>query len=40
MIAANKNGCCGIGIEFSKEYAELSKDRIKKECPGKVIQLF
>lgn len=40
VIAANKNGCCGIGIEFSKEYAELSKDRIKKECPGKVIQLF
>lgn len=40
VIAANKNGYNGIGIEFSKEYTLLSRDRIKEECPSCNVKLI
>lgn len=40
VIAANRNGYNGIGIEYSKEYAELSKSRIEDECAGVTIELL
>lgn len=40
VIAAIRHGLNGIGIEFSKEYAKLSKVRIEEECSDKTIKLI
>lgn len=40
IISAVKNGYTGIGIEFSKEYANLSKERFSEECPTKTIEML
>jgi DNA modification methylase len=40
IVSAVKCGYKGIGIEFSKEYAELAKRRFEEDVPGKTIQLL
>jgi DNA modification methylase len=39
IISAVKYGYRGVGIELSKEYAELARRRFAKELPGKKIKI-
>lgn len=40
IVSAVKCGYKGIGIEFSKEYAELAKRRFEENLPGKTVDLI
>ena len=40
IVSAVKNGYIGVGIEFSKEYAELAKNRLEKDIPDIKVELI
>ena len=40
IVSAVKCGYKGIGVEFSKEYAELAKRRCEEDLPGKTVELL
>lgn len=39
IVSAVRNGYVGIGIEYSREYAELAKRRFEEDLPGKIVEL-
>lgn len=39
IVSAVKNGYVGVGIEYSREYAELAKRRFEEDLPGKIAEL-
>ena len=39
IVSAVRNGYVGVGIEYSREYAELAKRRFEEDLPGKIAEL-
>lgn len=39
IVSAVRNGYVGVGIEYSRGYAELAKRRFEEDLPGKMVEL-